>query len=434
MVLDLDSAPPGEVRKQLMGLHNSHGEHARGKKIRDIEVLRAFAVGFTLVAHSSELLIWGGSIIYWLAYSLWTGVDLFFCISGFVIARGLLKELPATKTRSSFISFAVPFWIKRIFRIWPAAFFWLGATLVLTLFANRSGAFGNFWINLGDTIPALFQVANLHYILCIHYKIGACFNAQGIYWSLSLEEQFYCLFPIVLLLLGRRLLIPALLVGIALQLPLPRAVTTMDPMWGLRTDALMFGILIAALRSSPLAKRFEPTFLAHPIWSLSALATSVLLLATLSYSLAIVPFYTGLIALVSALLVFVASYDNSYTFPEGRIKQLLVYIGTRSYALYLVHNPMYFLSREIMFRMFPDTPFNANWTLVFVALAIPLTFGGAEATYRVIETPLRLFGRSLASSFASRALRGHAAGPITAAGPLSDSLGPDQNWSSVGQH
>jgi peptidoglycan/LPS O-acetylase OafA/YrhL len=374
-------------------------------KIRDIEVLRAFAVTFTLFGHAAELLFWGSPLIHWMAYSLWTGVDLFFCISGFVIARGLLKEQPHGRTWIEFVNFAIPFWIKRIFRIWPSAFFWLGATLVLTLIANQSGAFGTFWTNVGDTIPAILQVENLHYIRCLYYKLGVCSNVDGIYWSLSLEEQFYFLFPFVLFLLKPRLLIPALFIGILVQLLLTRSAINWDPLWGVRTDALMFGVLIAATRSAPIVKLLEPRVLARTQWSIVVLAAGLFLLATLPYTLAIVPFYTGLVAIVSAVLVFVASFDRGYTFPEGIIKDVLVYVGTRSYALYLVHNPMYFLTREFAFRLFPGVQFDASYAVLFVAIAVPLSLGCAEATYRLIETPLRTTGRTLAASFAGRRRR-----------------------------
>lgn len=378
------------------------GVRLRGGKIRDIEVLRAFAVTFTLFGHTAELLFWGSPAIHWMAYSLWTGVDLFFCISGFVIARGLLREVPSGSAWPDFVNFAVPFWIRRIFRIWPSAFFWLGATLALTLVANRSGSFGSFQTNLGDTIPAMFQVENIHYIRCLHYKIGVCSNIDGIYWSFSLEDQFYFLFPFVLFLLGRRFLIPVLIVGIAVQLPLTRSATTWDPMWGVRTDALMLGILIAAAGKAPIVRLLEPTALAKRLPSILFLAVCLFLLATVSHSLAVLPFFTGLIAIVSAVMVFVASFDKGYTFPEGIAKNVLVYIGTRSYALYLVHNPMYFLTREIAFRLFPGAQFDANYTIAFVAVAVPLTFGCAEASYRLLETPLRLWGRTLAAAFSAR--------------------------------
>jgi peptidoglycan/LPS O-acetylase OafA/YrhL len=404
----LDRACQAKVKTLAVGKTEAD-VRPRGGKIRDIEVLRAFAVTFTLFGHAAELLFWGSPALHWMAYSLWTGVDLFFCISGFVIARGLLKEVPSGSSWADFVSFAVPFWIKRIFRIWPSAFFWLGATLVLTLVANRSGAFGSFWTNLGDTLPAVLQVENLHYIRCLYFKIGVCSNVDGIYWSLSLEEQFYCLFPIVLFLLGRRLLIPALILGIVAQLPLARS--TWDPMWGVRTDALMFGILISAIRFAPLTKLLEPTFLSGTR-AISFLAVCLFLLATLSHSLAVVPFYTGLIAIVSAVMVFVASFDKGYTFPEGMVKDVLVYIGTRSYALYLAHNPMYFVTREIAFRLFPGAEFDASYTLLFVTIAAFLSLGCAEATFRLVETPLRLRGRAIAVGFLAR--RGEEAAPATA--------------------
>jgi peptidoglycan/LPS O-acetylase OafA/YrhL len=90
-------------------------------RIDDIEVLRAIAVLMTMIGHFQELLFWGPPYL----VQLWGGVDLFFCISGFVIARSLIIEAPSSGGARNFLLFAIPFWIKRVFRIWPAAFTWL---------------------------------------------------------------------------------------------------------------------------------------------------------------------------------------------------------------------------------------------------------------------------------------------------------------------
>jgi peptidoglycan/LPS O-acetylase OafA/YrhL len=85
-----------------------------------------------------------------------------------------------------------------------------------------------------------------------------------------------------------------------------------------------------------------------------------------------VSFQTGFIAVLSAGLVWVASYDKGYICPAGRAQRLLIWIGARSYALYLVHPFAFFGTREIMGRLFPGQVFNDNWLPFFLVLASPL--------------------------------------------------------------
>src|SRR6185437_3239037 len=62
-------------------------------------------------------------------------------------------------------------------------------------------------------------------------------------------------------------------------------------------------------------------------------------------------FRINAIAAVAAILVWLASYDNDYLLPEGYFKRVLVWVGARSYAICLIHIPVYFLLRELGFRL-----------------------------------------------------------------------------------
>jgi peptidoglycan/LPS O-acetylase OafA/YrhL len=105
----------------------------RARKNLDIEVLRAVAVLMVLVDHIELLVPWPGaaSVVHSIT-SLWGGVDVFFAISGFVIASMFLRQPPS----NFFLAFAVPFWIRRVYRIWPSALLWLSIMLLLPLLFN----------------------------------------------------------------------------------------------------------------------------------------------------------------------------------------------------------------------------------------------------------------------------------------------------------
>src|SRR5207302_1035375 len=207
------------------------GRRIMSRRIADIEVLRAVAITMVLIAHStilgwySRILGDAGQIL-----SLGAGVDLFFAISGFVIVRSLLPV-------GRFSEFAVPFWIKRAFRILPAAWLWLAIGLLATAFFNSSGVFGTLDANARDAVAAFLQVQNIHYGNCIDTTQATCAPGGipfGLYWSLSLEEQFYLVLPFVFFL-PRHLMIIGLVCGVLLQLFTVRSGMAAQ----LRTDALM---------------------------------------------------------------------------------------------------------------------------------------------------------------------------------------------------
>ena len=100
----------------------------------------------------------------------------------------------------------------------------------------------------------------------------------------------------------------------------------------------------------------------------------------------------NLVALMSAALVFIASFDHQYILRDGRLKHLLVCIGDRSYALYLTHMPAFFLTRELFHRFAPDLVGNSTALLAYLGCAGVLTIALSELSFRFIEVPLQRRG------------------------------------------
>ena len=379
-------------------------------RIADIEMLRAVAVLFVLVEHVRINLfpwIWGPETRLYYYFGYWTGVDLFLAISGFVIARGLLPTLAATSGTTAFFNASLAFWVRRAWRLLPSAWLWLAIILASSLALNHSGAFESFRSNLEGTIAAMLDVANFRIAEIVgKFETGASFP----YWSLSLEEQFYILLPIILFVSGRWL--PYVLgAGILAQFFISRgggpSSAPFEILMGqLRSDAIMFGVLIAIWSRHPSWRLFEPAALkSHPAAGLAILAFLVLCLAVMgSNQLHLVSFRVGVVALVSAALVFVASYDQDYLWPAGAAKNIMLWVGSRSYALYLIHIPAYFATREIWFRVEPPgTVFDSAFAWRFLLTAGLLLIAFAELNYRYVEVPLRRRGAGIAERIAQRA-------------------------------
>jgi peptidoglycan/LPS O-acetylase OafA/YrhL len=116
-------------------------------------------------------------------------------------------------------------------------------------------------------------------------------------------------------------------------------------------------------------------------------------------------FEFGLVALVCAIFVLIASYDGGYFCPNGPIKRVLLWIGSRSYTFYLVHIPAYFLTREIWFHLQPPhTVFTDRFALRFAYTAAILLLVLVELNYRFVEAPLRRRGKRISREIAERNL------------------------------
>ncbi|WP_263147098.1 acyltransferase, partial [Pseudomonas alcaligenes] len=357
-------------------------------RIADIEVLRAVAVLFVLFQHIGNLWPWTSSTLDLLygAFGGTFGVDLFFAVSGFVIARDLVPRLLAAPDSASAWRVMQAFWVRRIWRLWPSAWLWLGLILLAVVGFNRSGVFGSLEANLQATAAGVLQYANLRFAqnFMLH-EIGASF----VYWSLSLEEQFYLLFPLLVVLFRRRLGVFLLLFALA-QMALPRQQSFLMVF---RTDALALGILIALWSGRDSWRALLPSLSAWGRGARLALALGlVAAMAWLSAHLQAVRYAVALIALFSAALVLLASYDRDLLLADGRLRRLLVWVGTRSYALYLIHIPAFFATRELFHRLLPGQPPSPGLALAYLACALPLLGLLAEANFRLLETPLRRHG------------------------------------------
>lgn len=371
-----------------------------GKRIADIEILRAIAVLGVVFHHAFyNLFPWKMPEIQTLReqFQFWWGVDLFFAMSGFVIARDLLPRLNQAAQNGHFWRTAGGFWIRRAGRLLPSAWLWLALPLLAVVLFNQSGVFGDLRSNLMATAAGLAQVANIRFAdSFMRYEYGATF----VYWSLSLEEQFYLLLPLMALLF-RRWLPLFLIVLVVCQFFTLRTPFLMV----FRTDAIALGVLLAIWSRHPSYQRLRPQLLGrHWLLGVTLLIAAGGVMAHLSSaSQSLQTCRIGLIALLSALLVMVASYDRDYLIPQGTLQRVMLWIGSRSYAIYLIHIPAFFLTREIWFRLDPaNAGSDTAYMPVFAATALLLILIASELNYRFIEMPLRRRGVLLAERIEAR--------------------------------
>ena len=363
-------------------------------RIDEIETLRATAILMVLVEHiPANLVFWPAREVPWIS-GFWVGVDLFFAISGFVIARALLPRLAAVGDWTGFLRVSVEFWIRRAWRLMPSAWLWLVLPLPLCLLFNRSHAFGGLQANWEMLIAGILDLAN--------FRIAMVFGQQEsgtgfVQWSLSLEEQFYLLLPFAAFLLRKRLpYVLALIAALGFVVPnIPIA-------YMLRLWPVALGVLVALWSQRPGYQFCAPRPLARS--ATARLTLYVLACASLlslgTTSLHIVPFFQGPIAVLSAALVWIASYDRGYLALPRPLRALFAYVASRSYSLYLIHIPVYFAAHELWFRLHGGIDPTRRQAIFYVVAAFAALFAVADLNYRWLELPLREKGKTIAQRFA----------------------------------
>jgi peptidoglycan/LPS O-acetylase OafA/YrhL len=261
------------------------------------------------------------------------GVRIFFVISGFLITSILLKE----DAGEGKINLA-RFYTRRVLRIGPAYYVFLLAMAV-------AGYFGAVHVVARDFLPAITFTSNY---LFPSFVLGHT-------WSLSVEEQFYLLWPGALLLLGRRRSFQ-LAAAIMVLSPIARWMGDVHPSWlgnprysfPAVADALACGCLLAAFRDRLQRVRVYRTFVSS-IWF------GVVPLTIAGLQCAPSPLKNYLLITVTNVLIAM-TIDRVIRVPDRLVGRMLnsrpfVGVGVLSYSLYLWQQPFLDPANELAFPL-----------------------------------------------------------------------------------
>ncbi len=339
----------------------------------DVQGLRALAVLAVVAYHSGMPGVHGGYV----------GVDMFFVVSGFLITGHLYREL----LPNGGVDFG-DFYLRRARRILPASF----AVIVLTAIAAV------IWQpplqaadTLKDAVATTLYVPNfLFAIQGTDYLAETAPSAYQHYWSLGVEEQFYLIWPVWMLIgfklaRGSRIILTAFLLATTLlSLSLSIYLTPINPpiaffllpsrAWELAAG----GVLAIAIRHSP---RLMQT---QSVGIFGWLGLAMIGYAIFQFdSQTRFPGWAALIPVVGTILVILAGSADSTVSPKKLLSiRSIVFIGTISYSLYLVHWPLLVIPQDAVGLNRP-LPLWATLTLGFVAIPIGWLF------YRYVEQPMR---------------------------------------------
>lgn len=356
----------------------------------DIEGLRAVSIGLVLLFHAAGQVFPGGFI----------GVDVFFVISGFLITTSLLTQhLPGESLAANLVRF----WARRVRRLLPNALLVLLTVALVGAWALDDVALGRLGAEVGwasvDAINWLFLRRTVDYLRWGENDASVLLN----FWSLAVEEQFYLVWPLVLLGLWRWAKGPAVAQRVVLAAAVLLGAASFAHMLWLGRAALTAAFFASPPRAweliggalLALLLRDGRTLASRGGQVLAGAGMLAIVVAALGLSSATAhPGWPTLLPALGAAAVIAGLHKT----PSALLARLLGCapmraIGARSYSIYLWHWPVLALGAA----WWPGHGAASQVGLLLASLVL------AEAAYRWIETPAR---RSWAQRWPSRAVLG----------------------------
>ncbi|MFC7406491.1 acyltransferase family protein [Georgenia alba] len=353
----------------------------RNRRIEGLDGLRALAVTAVLVFHLRAETLPGGFL----------GVDVFFVVSGFLITTLLLRELATGRINLG------RFWLRRARRLLPAVLAVVVVTVPVAWAVNPDLLVGI----ARQTVGALtFSTNWLEIGAGSSYFDTTAPQVFAHFWSLAVEEQFYLLWPVLLVLLvaatssaltrARVAIAGAAASAVAMAVLVTPGEDATRVYYGTDTHAfsLLVGVALAFWWSQP------QSFLTTATWrrwrgpaALVALAGLVGLMLTLRETMA-VTFRGGILlaalltgVLIAALLGRAGPFQALLRLPP------LEWVGQRSYGIYLWHWPV-----VVLLTLLVPTAHDSAQHWVLRGVAVIATLALAAASYRWLETPVRTHG------------------------------------------
>ena len=380
-------------------------------RILGIERLRAVAITMVYLIHAHAY----GYLRPLQQLGTWAGVDLFFVISGFVVTLSLEKLLPEREPRSLRAPVSAEdrramrtFYARRFFRLAPIAC----CALLLHLVGAAVGP------SISKATP--FDTVG-HWALETAAVLSGLYNfvapyldhpPMAFFWSLSVEEQFYLLLPSLFVLAPTRrartiaaLTVIVLVAGVIRPLFSPDQFGAAHYMSQFRFDSLAAGVILALQRRhlASVAERVSPGLRKALVF-----ACLGMLLFVSRHTYIWFAIHNGLVLiwLASVCLVACAVIDSRDVLDFPVLGRVLEHVGSRSYAIYVIHTAFLFLDETIADgagarwkRALTSAP---GETVRFLVVAT-IVLGLAELAYRYVERPAIEAGKRWVARSSARA-------------------------------
>lgn len=341
--------------------------------IKEVQGLRFWAILMVVFVHSPIII---PTEFAWLKNAIWkvfhtsTGVELFFVLAGYFMIASL-EKLGIEKTdKVTSIKSIMGFIVKKFRRLAPSAYFWVFVALIFSITTNNKALF------LEPSVMAQKFFATILWFR--NFNEAAQPTHLGYFWALALEFQFFVIFSILYLSLGKKNTLYVSIILCFIQM-FYRPGGGMS--WVFRFDPLLYGVFVYYLFNY-IGKEFFSKIFAHNY--ITNVSLSVLLILALSAVLPAFSSYTNFKITISALtasfMLILAISQNGHFYSNNKfLAKVIDYIASRSYAIFCTHILVW-----CIIKYFCSVFHIQNSYIVFV-LALIAMFLASEFSYRYIE-------------------------------------------------
>ena len=346
---------------------SSEFDYKKIKFRKDINTLRAIAVTSVVLYHADFLFFKGG----------WLGVDIFFVISGYLISNIILSKL-STKS----FSFK-EFYLRRVKRIFPALYTMLIVTIPFSYFLLNPKGMIEY---LKSLVYSLLFVSNVYLKdVDLYTAEPNKFSPLLHTWSLSIEEQFYILFPAILFFIYKNkkqyilIFYTFFIFSIAFNL-ISFEQSSIFYLIQYRAWELILGLLIMVYSSQ---RKTEFKFNPEPL-SLAFVFLPIILVGDNQINNALPKLFC-----LSGIVLILLNSNKNKVLDKLANNKLIWQIGLISYSMYLYHQPIYAFVRNFMRKSHLDIFLIHHIFILFVIFFV------SYFSYKYIEKPfLEFFTKS----------------------------------------
>jgi peptidoglycan/LPS O-acetylase OafA/YrhL len=354
--------------------------------IKSLDGIRTLAITLVIICHyftyqvSSHFL--NGNMKYIKNFTFWTwsGVDLFFILSGFLIGRILIYNKGSK-------NYFKAFYMRRFFRIFPAYYLILLGFFIILLFG------------FGSKFPFLCEHAFPMYTYFLYIQnfwvahvnnFGA--HWLGITWSLALEEQFYLILPLVIFFINIKHL-PKLLIACILLSPIIRAITPGLGSYVLlpsRMDSLLFGVLVAYYHLNGSIERWFSDK-QNILKGLLIVSFGLMFFVGHYEDMGGIFIHSALTLFYGTLLIFVLVAKQDSLFIKILSSSPMTFMAKISYMVYLTHQIFSGILHQLILKQSPQIDNYKSALVTISALIITIVF--STISFYIFEKPMLSIGK-----------------------------------------
>lgn len=326
----------------------------------ELDSLRFISI-FLVVYHHQFLT--SNSFFLWTKNYAWIGVDIFFVLSGYIITTHLKDEFYKNQSINLF-----RFWIKRVWRLWPHLYFTLFLTTPVLWYFGKNNP------EIMESIKQSYWHYFVHIANYSHGVFGRLHTLTSHFWSLSVEEHFYFLWPLCLIFILKKPKFTYVTLCLLFFLPLifriyhgisGESYEFIKLSTHTRFDELIAGCALAFLPRPKTTLTLVPDLLLWALcFGLFYIGTSLLDDRFTPYPLA--AFNFSVLALASALLIFLAENGHPKSLRFLLKNSTMARLGILSYNIYLIHFLVIIVFYGLNTKLFQIKSQELTSSLVFI--------------------------------------------------------------------